>query len=109
MRRTALERLEQHRLLCAHRTGSARRAGVDAGGSRTGWPTSIDDVTEGEWYAGRPVLVTANDYALGLFNGDTGVVVRDADASLRVVFGRERRRGRLRPAPARRRCRPCTR
>ena len=30
------------------------------------------------WYAGRPVLVTANDYGLGLYNGDTGVtVVRD--------------------------------
>ena len=28
------------------------------------------------WYAGRPVLVTANDYGLGLYNGDTGVTVR---------------------------------
>ena len=26
------------------------------------------------WYAGRPVLVTANDYDRGLFNGDVGVV-----------------------------------
>ena len=31
-----------------------------------------DDAREGEWYAGRPVLVMANDYAIGLFNGDTG-------------------------------------
>src|SRR5262249_15600373 len=38
------------------------------------------------WYAGRPVLVTANDYGLGLYNGDTGVtVVRDG--SLRAVIG----------------------
>ena len=27
------------------------------------------------WYAGRPLLVTANDYGLGLYNGDTGVTV----------------------------------
>ncbi len=27
---------------------------------------------EGEWYPGRPLLVTANDYELNLYNGDTG-------------------------------------
>ena len=26
-------------------------------------------------YVGRPLLVTANDYATGVFNGDTGVIV----------------------------------
>ena len=36
------------------------------------------------WYVGRPVLVTANDYGLSLYNGDTGVaVLRDV-----VVCGR---------------------
>ena len=30
-----------------------------------------------EWYAGRPLLLTSNDYGLDLFNGDTGVVVAD--------------------------------
>ena len=34
---------------------------------------------DGEWYLGRPLLVTANDYELGLFNGDTGVVVESPD------------------------------
>jgi exodeoxyribonuclease V alpha subunit len=48
-----------------------------------------DDPREGEWYAGRPVLVMANDYAIGLFNGDTGVVVREPGGDLRVVFTRE--------------------
>ncbi len=33
-------------------------------------------------YAGRPVMVTGNDYRLGLFNGDLGVVVRDADRAM---------------------------
>ena len=39
------------------------------------------------WYLGRPVLVTANDYDTGLFNGDTGVVVATADGP-RVAFAR---------------------
>ena len=29
----------------------------------------------GGFYAGQPLLVTANDYDLGVFNGDIGVVV----------------------------------
>ena len=28
-----------------------------------------------EWYHGRPVLITANDYNLGLFNGDVGIAM----------------------------------
>jgi exodeoxyribonuclease V alpha subunit len=60
-----------HRLLCAHRHGPA---GVAV------WNTAVEalsgrDPFAGAWYAGRPVLVTANDYGLRLFNGDTGVTV----------------------------------
>lgn len=40
----------------------------------------------GEWYAGRPVLVTRNDYGLGLMNGDMGITLLDAENKLRVVF-----------------------
>ena len=42
-----------------------------------------------EWYAGRPLLVTANDYGLRLYNGDTGVVVARAG---RLAGGDRRRR-----------------
>lgn len=40
------------------------------------------------WYRGRPVLVTANDYNLKLFNGDIGIVFPDpaAGGSLKVHF-----------------------
>lgn len=38
------------------------------------------------WYAGRPILVTANDYGLKLYNGDTGVTVA-SPAGLRVAVG----------------------
>jgi exodeoxyribonuclease V alpha subunit len=39
-----------------------------------------------QWFAGRPVIVTRNDYALGLFNGDVGIALPAADGSLRVCF-----------------------
>jgi exodeoxyribonuclease V alpha subunit len=38
-----------------------------------------------EAYDGRPVLVTANDYALGLFNGDAGVTCLES-GHLSVAF-----------------------
>ena len=37
------------------------------------------------WYAGRPVMVTQNDYGMRLFNGDIGVCLR-AGEELRVYF-----------------------
>jgi len=38
------------------------------------------------WYKGRPVMITRNNYRLGLFNGDTGLVWPGADGSLSVWF-----------------------
>ncbi|MTD12660.1 exodeoxyribonuclease V subunit alpha [Nakamurella sp. YIM 132087] len=83
----ALRHLDAHRLLCAHRAGPT---GVDH------WRRQVEawlaadrgEPESGPWYPGRPVLITANDYPLGLFNGDTGVVVLDADGEPRVVFAR---------------------
>lgn len=37
-------------------------------------------------YAGRPVMVVRNDYALGLFNGDVGLTLPDGGGGLRVHF-----------------------
>jgi exodeoxyribonuclease V alpha subunit len=39
-----------------------------------------------QWFAGRPVMVTRNDYALGLFNGDIGIALPGAGGALRVYF-----------------------
>ena len=40
---------------------------------------------DSDWYAGRPIMVTRNDYGIGLFNGDIGLtVVREG--RLRVIF-----------------------
>lgn len=38
------------------------------------------------WYAGRPVMVTRNDYALQLMNGDIGLCLPAPDGVLRVAF-----------------------
>jgi exodeoxyribonuclease V alpha subunit len=50
-------------------------------------------VAQGEWYLGRPVLVTRNDASLGLMNGDIGITLyapADTTSSsgyvLRVAF-----------------------
>jgi exodeoxyribonuclease V alpha subunit len=38
------------------------------------------------WFPGRPVMITRNDYRLGLFNGDTGLAWPDPSGHLRVWF-----------------------
>ena len=40
----------------------------------------------GEEYQGKPVMVTANDYEVGLFNGDIGLLWRDEQQVLRTWF-----------------------
>ena len=42
----------------------------------------------GQWYAGQPIMVTQNDYDLGVFNGDTGIILQDPeqDHDLRAFF-----------------------
>lgn len=89
----ALGALDRHRLLCAHRRGpfGVTRWSVEAerwlADVIPGYGTSGDDGPTGEWYAGQPLLITANDYELGLYNGDTGVVVQ-APEGLRAAFAR---------------------
>ncbi len=77
----ALGSLGAARLLCAHRRGPY---GVRQWGSQVErWlGAAVHGYGEGgTWYPGRPLLVTANDYSLGLYNGDTGVVISTAAAT----------------------------
>ena len=41
---------------------------------------------DGEFYENRPVMVTRNMYDLGLLNGDTGIMRKDASGNLKVWF-----------------------
>ena len=74
---TALGLLDEHRLLCAHREGPH---GVRSWNARVeGWlAEETGDPLFDPMYVGRPLLVTRNDYATGVFNGDTGVVIAEA-------------------------------
>ena len=70
----ALRRLDEHRFLCAHR---ASEHGV-AHWNRQVERWLADETAQPvwtQWYVGRPLLVTANDYGLKIFNGENGVVV----------------------------------
>jgi exodeoxyribonuclease V alpha subunit len=97
--RAALEALGGFRVLCAHRRGpygvATWSAQVEAwlGSAVPGFAAT------GAWYVGRPLLVTENDYTLGLYNGDTGVVVAAGAERLAAVF--ERRGQVLEFSPAR--------
>ena len=84
----ALAALEHHRLLCAHRHGPYGVARWAADVER--WLAATIDgyASDGEWYVGRPLIVAANDYELGLYNGDTGVVVDRPETGPVAVFAR---------------------
>jgi exodeoxyribonuclease V alpha subunit len=73
-----LRALERFRVLCAHRRGptgvettNARIEGLLAAGG-----CIRPDAT---FYVGRPILITRNDYALRLFNGDVGTIAADTE------------------------------
>ncbi|RHW23965.1 exodeoxyribonuclease V subunit alpha [Nocardioides immobilis] len=84
----ALAAMDAHRLLCAHRDGPYGVAHWNRLTERLLSDSVLGDQSVWqEWYAGRPLLVTANDYGLGLFNGDTGVVVREGDRLRGVIAG----------------------
>jgi exodeoxyribonuclease V alpha subunit len=83
----ALAELERFRVLCAHRRGPEGAVSVNLMIER-----ALDEAglfgssgSRKRWYRGRPLLITQNDYALGLFNGDLGVVV-DSPEGARAFF-----------------------
>ncbi|MCB0942011.1 MAG: exodeoxyribonuclease V subunit alpha [Mycobacterium sp.] len=81
--RVALATLDEHRLLCAHRRGPYGIAYWNRQVER--WLAEETDIPLwSTWYVGRPILVTANDYGLKLYNGDTGVTLM-RDGTLRAV------------------------
>jgi len=73
---TILRRMEKFRILCAVRQGVYGVGAVNR---------LVEEIlreagliqTDADWYAGRPVMITRNDYNLKLFNGDIGVALPD--------------------------------
>ncbi|KQQ97010.1 exodeoxyribonuclease V subunit alpha [Massilia sp. Leaf139] len=85
--RAVLQRFEAFRILCAVREGE-----WGVGGLNTAIEASLQTAgllrRAGEWYVGRPVMVTRNDYGTRVFNGDIGLTLADParPGSLRVYF-----------------------
>jgi exodeoxyribonuclease V alpha subunit len=87
----ALRRLRRFKILCALNIGPL---GVQAVNKLAEQVLSqnnliqLDPMRENPWYAGRPVLITRNNYQVGLFNGDIGITlpVEDAQNNVLSVF-----------------------
>ena len=100
-----LAAFDRFQLLCAVRKGPW---GVEALNARIAHALLKRGLIEQEhgWFEGRPVLVTRNDYSLGLMNGDIGIALRLPEpplepggplrSALRVVFPRNDGSGELR-------------
>ena len=86
----ALEQARRFKILCAVNRGPL---GVDAFNDlavRSLQRRGLVAKSPGPWYPGRPVLILENDYVLGLFNGDLGIVMPDPDTGgLQVYFSTE--------------------
>jgi exodeoxyribonuclease V alpha subunit len=99
----ALERLhalERFRVLCAHRRGPL---GVETVNTQIERLLAGDGIIQPEvtFYAGRPILITRNDYQLQLYNGDVGTIVDDPErpgARAAVFLGRDGAARRITPS-----------
>lgn len=72
--RTVLKAQGQFQVLCALRRGPWGVEGLNQGIAQALQEAGLIEASRG-WYLGRPVLVTRNDYGLGLMNGDIGVTL----------------------------------
>ena len=97
-----LQAFEAFQVLCAVRKGPW---GVEGLNERITGALFARKLIDGDrhWYEGRPVLMTRNDYGLGLMNGDIGIALTlpegDGQARrhvLRVAFARNDGQGGIR-------------
>lgn len=81
----ALDALASQQLLCALREGGYGAVHANAVIERVlrmRWQQPAETI----WYPGRAVMVTHNDHASKLFNGDVGICLANADGGLRIWF-----------------------
>ncbi|MDO6462201.1 exodeoxyribonuclease V subunit alpha [Granulosicoccaceae sp. 1_MG-2023] len=88
--KSVLQAFSDFQVLCALRRGAWGVEGLNELIARHLLGQKLIPRAEG-WYAGRPVLITGNDYNLGLMNGDIGItfsrpVQEGGQSALRVAF-----------------------
>lgn len=80
----ALKKFNRVRILCAVREGEEGVYSLNRKVEQ--WLQSKNLITlNSEFYVNRPLMVTSNNYELGLFNGDIGIV-REINGEKRVFF-----------------------
>lgn len=79
--------LHSFKILCAVRRGDTGVAGINKMVAK--YLTSKGyDCMSAEWYPGRPVMISRNEYGLDLYNGDIGICLPDPQrpGSMKVWF-----------------------
>lgn len=84
---SVLRAFESFRILCAVREGDWGVSGLNQVIERHLHQLGHIN-SRNEWYSGRPVMITRNDYGTGVFNGDIGMTLPDfsKDKVQRVYF-----------------------
>jgi exodeoxyribonuclease V alpha subunit len=85
---SALESFARFKILCALRIGPFGVTSINSLAEEILMQQGLihfDTMRSNPWYKGRPVLITRNDYNLGLFNGDIGITWPDSDGSSRAL------------------------
>ena len=82
-----LQAFDRCRLLCAVRDGEWGTTGLNQRVEKALAEVGLLH-PRGEWYIGRPIMITRNDASLGVFNGDIGIVLPSSveGAGLRAYF-----------------------
>lgn len=75
----ALKRFDTFRVLCALRKGPFGVAQLNLLVERVLAREGLL-APRSKWYAGRPIMITENNYHLRLFNGDVGLILPDVDS-----------------------------
>lgn len=79
-----IEQFNQYRILCAMRAGDYGVEGINTAVTRALAQAELIQPQQ-EFYLGRPLIIQSNDYNLGLFNGDIGLILADADKPQRLM------------------------
>ncbi|MGL4448269.1 MAG: ATP-binding domain-containing protein, partial [Shewanella sp.] len=79
-----IERFNQYRILCAMRSGDYGVEGINSYVTKALAKAKLIQPLQ-EFYLGRPIIIQSNDYNLGLFNGDIGLILQDEDKPERLM------------------------
>jgi exodeoxyribonuclease V alpha subunit len=77
---SALKKFNRFKILCAIKKGPFGTEDVNQRAERILYKAGLIR-PHIPWYRGRPILITKNDYSLGLFNGDIGIIWNETESA----------------------------